>query len=102
MILARFEAERLRVIGHSKTAQKGHDIVCAAVSALTQALYYGLSEVIRVDVTWESWDYGDFDVIWKEETLRPEGRALVATIQGSLFAIASRHPDALAVEIVAK
>jgi len=31
-----------RVIGHANTAPRGHDIVCAGVSALTQAAVIGL------------------------------------------------------------
>ncbi len=34
---------RLRVTGHSQTAPYGQDIVCAGISALTQAAVLGLS-----------------------------------------------------------
>lgn len=35
--------------GHSGFAEKGNDIVCAAVSTLMQALVFGLSEVAKVN-----------------------------------------------------
>jgi uncharacterized protein len=97
VIVVRFEPGRLRVIGHANSAPKGQDVVCAAVSTLTQALYYGLSEVMRVPVTWETWDYGDVDIYWQEEHLGEAGRALVATIRGSLGEIAAQHGDSLEV-----
>lgn len=84
-------------MGHANASPKGHDVVCAAVSALCQALYYGLSEVMRVQVTWDSWDYGDFDIHWREETLGETGRVLVATIRGSLMEIAAQNSEALEV-----
>jgi uncharacterized protein YsxB (DUF464 family) len=111
VIVVRFETGRLRVMGHASSVAKGNapagaagaadagNVVCAAVSALTQALYFGLSEVVRVEVTWDSWDYGDFDIHWREETLGESGRALVATVRGSLKEIAARNGGALEVHV---
>ena len=36
--------------GHAGYADAGEDIVCAAISALTQATEYGLTEVIHAPV----------------------------------------------------
>lgn len=38
-----------RIQGHSDMAPKGSDIVCAAVSALGQAVALGLEEVLQLD-----------------------------------------------------
>ena len=35
--------------GHSGFAERGHDIVCAAVSALTQTCELGLSDVLGLE-----------------------------------------------------
>ena len=39
--------------GHSGFADRGNDIVCAAVSSLLQALVLGLSDVANEDFEWE-------------------------------------------------
>jgi uncharacterized protein YsxB (DUF464 family) len=36
--------------GHSGYAERGEDIVCAAISALTQTAYLGLSELVKANV----------------------------------------------------
>lgn len=38
-----------RAKGHSGYAERGEDIVCAAVSALTQTAYLGVSELIGIE-----------------------------------------------------
>ena len=38
-----------RAKGHSGYAQRGEDIVCAAVSALTQTACMGLTELVKAD-----------------------------------------------------
>lgn len=40
----------LKVFGHSGFADSGNDIVCAAVSALVQALHIGLVDVLNLSV----------------------------------------------------
>jgi uncharacterized protein YsxB (DUF464 family) len=44
MIRARFTENRLTVFGHAGYAEKGQDVVCAAVSALVYALAGTLEE----------------------------------------------------------
>ena len=40
------------VKGHSGTAKRGEDIVCAGVSSLTQTALLGLLEVVKADVSY--------------------------------------------------
>lgn len=42
-----------RVAGHSGTAERGQDIVCAGVSALTQAALLGIMEHLHRAVTYD-------------------------------------------------
>lgn len=88
---------RLEVSGHALCGSPGHDVVCAAVSALSQALVYGLAEVAGVAVTVESWDHGRLAAHWPLPLSEPAA-AVVATLSGSLREVAARH--AAAVEVV--
>lgn len=45
---------RLAASGHSRIAPRGQDPLCAAVSALLEALRYGLEEEIGVEVDMRS------------------------------------------------
>ena len=45
MIEVEVSLNKITVIGHAGYAPKGNDIVCAAVSALTQALMMGLDQI---------------------------------------------------------
>lgn len=38
-----------KALGHSGFAEKGEDIVCAAISALTQTAVLGLNEILAID-----------------------------------------------------
>lgn len=43
---------KLEVCGHSNYDESGKDIVCAAISTMTQSLIIGLEEVISKDFTY--------------------------------------------------
>lgn len=49
--LSGFEA-----LGHTDYAQNGEDIVCAGISALTQAALMGIREHLKLPVAWEMED----------------------------------------------
>lgn len=49
MITVRDDGEWITVEGHAGYAERGHDIVCEAVSALTQTLIYSLQEIFDID-----------------------------------------------------
>jgi hypothetical protein len=90
-----------RVEGHAGKAPHGEDTLCAAVSALAQALLYGLIEVARVPVDVRRLESGRIDARWLEASLTPEARAILATVEGSLREIAARNAVHLRVERLA-
>jgi len=79
--------------GHANFAEHGQDIVCAAVSAILQALRVGLETYadIPLDAYQES---GEFHVRWPE-TARddPSVKAIVATAELSVERIAVQYPE---------
>ncbi len=84
----------LSATGHSGYAEKGEDVVCAAVSALLQALAYGFERVLfSVDFICTV-DQADARMVldWRRS---PPGKeiVLVETIVGSLKEIARIYPD---------
>ena len=90
MIRVVFTDRRMTVQGHAGYAEKGKDIVCAAVSALVYALIATLEEAGNI----------------RETVIRP-GYATVAAkerdrafdvVRGGLGQIAARYPACVAVE----
>ena len=85
-----------RVEGHSGYAEAGEDIVCAAVSVLTQTTLNGLQDVIRVPVMYEIDDRTAF----LEARLTPEAnenqlrqaQILLETLHQGLQAIERSYP----------
>ena len=80
--------------GHTGFSERGSDVVCAGVSALVQALFYGFHEVLK--------QRGQRSAIDKEnekmsldwtECSASEGDVLAETIIGSLKEIARVYPD---------
>lgn len=92
MIRVILTRNRLAVSGHAQSGPPGHDVVCAAVSALSQALVYGLGEVAGVPVTVECWDKGRLEARWPEPLGEPAA-AILATCGGALREIAGRNPS---------
>lgn len=85
-------AVSLSVEGHTEFSEKGQDIVCAAVSALVQALRFGFESVLK-----------DGNVLYSADSEEPfmaldwrssggEGDILVRTVIGSLREIARAYP----------
>ena len=90
------EIEGFRAKGHAGYAEACEDIVRAAVSTLTQATEYGLTEVIgapvdrklnekRADYTVKLADSADAAV-------RQQAQVLFKTLSGSLKSIAHEYP----------
>ena len=82
--------------GHSGYAYAGADIVCAAVSALTQSTLNGLKNVLRAPVMFDQDDDGAFI----EASLTPEAseaeiqqaQLLLVTLEQGLQAIQREYP----------
>lgn len=96
-ITAEFDAaQQLRSItaeGHSGYADAGSDIVCAAVSALMQALCLGLNEVVCAkDIVTDSRPEVPFmRIAWGG--LDTAGIALAKTALLSIKAVAAGYPE---------
>ena len=82
--------------GHSGYAESGADIVCAAISALTQSTLNGLKNVLKAPVMFDQDDGGAF----MEAMLTPEAteaqvqqaQLLLVTLQEGLQAIRREYP----------
>ena len=83
-------------IGHAGYADAGADIVCAAISALTQSTLNGLKNVLKAPVMFDQDDDGAFI----EASLTPEAseaqirqaQILLVTLQQGLQAIQREYP----------
>ncbi len=82
---------------HSGYASAGNDIICAAVSALMQALLFGLNEVAGIDIkNFDEYivnpDIPIIKVVWPEKICNDDRiLILVKTIAGALKIIASEN-----------
>ena len=82
--------------GHSGYAEAGSDIVCAAISALTQSTLNGLKNVLKAPVMFDQDDDGAFI----EAILTPEAseeqlqqaQLLLETLKEALQAIQRTYP----------
>ena len=85
-----------RANGHSGYAEAGADIVCAAISALTQTTLNGLKNVLKAPVMFDQDDDGAFI----EASLTPEAseaeiqqaQLLLVTLEEGLQAIQREYP----------
>ena len=85
-----------RANGHSGYAESGADIVCAAISALTQTTLNGLKNVLKAPVMFDQDDDGAFiDAILtpeaSEDQIRQAQLLLVTLLEG-LQAIQREYP----------
>ena len=98
-ITFRMEGDRITGFdsqGHSGYAEAGADIVCAAISALTQSTLNGLKNVLKAPVMFDQDDDGAFI----EASLTPEAseaeiqqaQLLLVTLEQGLQAIQRGYP----------
>lgn len=74
MIKVKINENCIHMEGHAGYHIDGHDIVCAAVSALTCSLVNSLQELAGVEVKAEEYP-GYMDIQWEE--MNDQGRILV-------------------------
>lgn len=90
MIEVSVQKDEIRVLGHSGYAPPGQDIVCAAVSTLTQGLIASIE-----GLTGDRPDYtiapGVF--ILKIKNLSEKSKLLVDSFFQGICGVASTHPD---------
>jgi len=92
------------VEGHSDYAESGSDIVCAAISATTQMVLYGLKDVLKAPVMFDQDDDGAFI----EAQLTPEAsqeqidkaQLLLVPLYDELKAIEEKYPRNLRIKII--
>jgi uncharacterized protein len=76
--------------GHAGAAEHGEDVVCAAVSALLQAAWVGLTDVAQVPVSGHR-GAGDLVMRWPADVRdRADVHAIVATAELAIRQIASQ------------
>lgn len=81
--------------GHAEQGEPGEDIVCAAVSALLQAAWVGLTDVAHVRVEGHR-RKGQVAMRWPEEARdRDDVRAIVATTELAIEQIAKQYGAAV-------
>lgn len=82
--------------GHAGYADAGEDIVCAAISALTQSTEYGLTEVIHAPVERRlNEKRANYEVELSDsatQSQRQQAQILLKTLEGALQSIASEYP----------
>ena len=83
-------------IGHTGYAEAGSDIVCAAISALTQSTLNGLKNILKVPVMFDVDEDGAFIEVSltpeaEEATIR-QAQLLLLTLQEGLQAIQREYP----------
>ena len=83
--------------GHAGYAPSGEDIVCAAVSALTQTALLGLGEVLKVPVEWSvDEEKGALSAFVRESTDGTE--VVLRTLEAGLKNIAGQYPDLVGID----
>ena len=99
MIRVRIERDSLGRIqgfeakGHAEAGPRGKDIVCAAVSVLTDSVFLGLDKHLHREMEWSA-DNGDIFVRLKD---KPDDltEAILATLVLGLTEIQKIYPDRL-------
>lgn len=86
------EIRYLRVRGHAGSGPYGHDLVCAAVSAVVQTAIMGLREI---DPGAGPGEIAEGDVRW-QGSAGPQGQAILLACIVGLRDIARSHPKSLA------
>jgi uncharacterized protein YsxB (DUF464 family) len=77
--------------GHAGQAEPGEDVACAAVSALLQAAWAGLTDVAGVEVTGRH-RKGNFLMQWPEDARdRPDVHAIIATAEIAIEQIGKQN-----------
>ncbi len=86
---------KVKAEGHTGYAESGSDIICAAVSALTQAAREGLEKVLGMKVKDSTRDgFKEFSI----KEYNPESDAILETMALALKDIAKQYPRYLKTE----
>lgn len=88
------------VEGHAGWAPRGKDIVCAGVSALTQAVLLGLEEYLALNPEVKVKEGFLHCRLSGAEQKVPEAQAILATMELGLRAMAREYPRSIKIEEV--
>lgn len=88
----------LHVSGHSGTAAKGRDIVCAGISVLAQAAVVGISEHLHREIEYSIDPSGDLKLRLKGE---PDDltEAVLETVRLGFAGVAEASPGAVSIAV---
>lgn len=91
--------KQIRCEGHAQYDIAGHDIVCAAISALAQSYAFYMQDLedrgmAKVERLWIG--EGMMDIIVDSQCL--ESKVAYEIIKNGLYAIADSYPDNLSIE----
>jgi len=103
MIRITFLRENDRIVGfdctgHAEYAEEGYDIICSAVSALTQTTVMGLVKVAQIPAGYDISDDGSLHCILGKdatETQCKDAQLLFNTLSAGLHAVDQSYPGYL-------
>lgn len=83
--------------GHAGFAEAGRDIVCSAVSALTQTAVLGITEIAKIPAGVSIDDDGIRCILARDatETQCEQADLLLSSMEAGLIAIGRAHPHTL-------
>ena len=95
MIAVRVRKDGIEINGHAGYAEAGKDIVCAAVTTLTQTLIRSLEDLVRDKIQYEI-SFGRTDIHYGN--LSEKGKLLVDSFFIGVCLIADEFPEYVRVE----
>ena len=96
MIIIRIHKDGMDIAGHAGAGPPGHDIVCAAVSALAQNCVKSIYDLTEDTILYRQ-DNGYLHIGWNIEDLGSGARLLLDSLFLGLCAISRSYPDNLRV-----
>lgn len=95
MITVTIEDNRIKASGHAGYAPKGHDIVCAAFSALSLTLDRAVNALTDDDIQ-ISIESGKMNAQWQRAS--PQGQLLINAYIEGVKALAENYPEYIKVQ----
>lgn len=92
MIQIRRKRGRIEIDGHAGAGPYGHDVVCAAISALVQTLVCSLEELTG-DEFYSDLRQGYAVIEYNEGQMSRSGRILIESFFVGVYGVASAAPD---------
>lgn len=95
MIIIRIHKDGMDIAGHAGAGPPGHDIVCAAVSAMVQNFVTSVTDLTEDTISYRQ-DGGYISYIgWNTEDLGSGARLLLDSLFLGLCAVARSYPNNL-------